>query len=272
MQLSGAEAPSGGPEEAWKKLSAAKEEFYDLEPSGLNPQDFDRFLADYERKAGALADQFKDYQQHFTNSTHLAEAWSQWMDLLNVAAHGSTTRKAELEKTEQQCLADSKLERHRRVKIRSNQIERTQDLHERERLVREVKDEFESPAMFLCQNLLEIAEDSDYPHSGELVAEVLKLSEGRVGLNPFRDQAQQLKVRLDRIGHPVRLEFTALDGTEVDVEKLRGKVVLLEFWATSALAPEKRTGQMTSNPVFPGRCNLHRPLSKRWQRPPTRNW
>jgi peroxiredoxin len=37
---------------------------------------------------------------------------------------------------------------------------------------------------------------------------------------------------LDRIGHPVRLKFIALDGRMVDLEKLHGKVVLLEFWAT----------------------------------------
>ncbi len=31
---------------------------------------------------------------------------------------------------------------------------------------------------------------------------------------------------------PMELKFTALDGREVDVAKLRGKVVLLDFWAT----------------------------------------
>jgi thiol-disulfide isomerase/thioredoxin len=31
---------------------------------------------------------------------------------------------------------------------------------------------------------------------------------------------------------PLQLSFTALDGREVDVAKLRGKVVLIDFWAT----------------------------------------
>jgi thiol-disulfide isomerase/thioredoxin len=31
---------------------------------------------------------------------------------------------------------------------------------------------------------------------------------------------------------PLELKFTAADGREVDVSKLRGKVVLLDFWAT----------------------------------------
>jgi len=35
-----------------------------------------------------------------------------------------------------------------------------------------------------------------------------------------------------QIGKPVDIRFTALDGREVDVVKLKGKVVLVDFWAT----------------------------------------
>jgi len=34
------------------------------------------------------------------------------------------------------------------------------------------------------------------------------------------------------IGKPVELKFKAVDGKEVDISKLRGKVVLVDFWAT----------------------------------------
>ena len=40
------------------------------------------------------------------------------------------------------------------------------------------------------------------------------------------EQRAQLKVK------PLELAFTAVDGREVDLEKLRGKVVLVDFWAT----------------------------------------
>ena len=189
-------------------------------------------MADYGQKAAALADQFKVYQQRYTNSTHLEEAWSGWMEFLNLAAHGNPTREAELEKAEQQCLNDPQLETSRRENIRYQQVERTQDLKRREQLVRQVQADLKGQTRYFCQSLLEIAEFSDYPHSQELVEEVLKLAEGKQGLSYYRDQAQQLKARLERIGRPLRLKFNALDGTEVDVEKLRGKVVLLEFWAT----------------------------------------
>jgi len=34
------------------------------------------------------------------------------------------------------------------------------------------------------------------------------------------------------VGKPLAMKFKAVDGTEVDLSKLQGKVVLLDFWAT----------------------------------------
>jgi thiol-disulfide isomerase/thioredoxin len=35
-----------------------------------------------------------------------------------------------------------------------------------------------------------------------------------------------------RVGRPLNLKFKALDGREVDVQQMTGKVVLVDFWAT----------------------------------------
>ncbi|MGP8201633.1 MAG: peroxiredoxin family protein [Limisphaerales bacterium] len=43
--------------------------------------------------------------------------------------------------------------------------------------------------------------------------------------------AAELK-KLDAFGKPPELRFTAVDGRSVDLAKLRGKVVLVDFWAT----------------------------------------
>jgi thiol-disulfide isomerase/thioredoxin len=56
--------------------------------------------------------------------------------------------------------------------------------------------------------------------SNEEVAEYAKES-----LAPFKAKRALQDV-------PLELKFTALDGTEVDLAKLRGKVVLIDFWAT----------------------------------------
>ena len=43
--------------------------------------------------------------------------------------------------------------------------------------------------------------------------------------------AEKLK-SLERLERPLEIAFTAVDGREVDLSKLRGKVVLVDFWAT----------------------------------------
>ena len=36
----------------------------------------------------------------------------------------------------------------------------------------------------------------------------------------------------DRVGKPVDIKFTSIDGKKIDVAKMKGKVVLIDFWAT----------------------------------------
>ena len=50
----------------------------------------------------------------------------------------------------------------------------------------------------------------------------------------LRDFAVQKVMVYDRLKQPVEFTFIALDGRPVDVAKLRGKVVLVDFWQTSA--------------------------------------
>lgn len=45
---------------------------------------------------------------------------------------------------------------------------------------------------------------------------------------PIVRSAERLALRMK----PVELSFTATDGSEVDLSRLRGKVVLVDFWAT----------------------------------------
>ena len=49
---------------------------------------------------------------------------------------------------------------------------------------------------------------------------------------PVKKQATVQKKKMDRIGKPFQLKFTAVDGREVDLASLKGKVVLIDFWAT----------------------------------------
>ena len=44
--------------------------------------------------------------------------------------------------------------------------------------------------------------------------------------------AQGLLKKLDRVGKPLAMKFKSIDGREVDLAAMKGKVVLIDFWAT----------------------------------------
>jgi thiol-disulfide isomerase/thioredoxin len=47
-----------------------------------------------------------------------------------------------------------------------------------------------------------------------------------------RSAVQAELAKLDMVGKPLDMKFTAVDGREVDVASMKGKVVLVDFWAT----------------------------------------
>lgn len=70
-------------------------------------------------------------------------------------------------------------------------------------------------------------EKSDPAKADALLAELAKSSNEEVA-NAAKGQIQQREVTKK----PLDIKFTAVDGKEVDASKLRGKVVLVDFWAT----------------------------------------
>lgn len=75
--------------------------------------------------------------------------------------------------------------------------------------------------------LLEVAENSEPEKARKLLAEIIKISSGEI-----KEAAEGLFKKLDAVGKPLALKFKATDGREVDLAKMQGKVVLVDFWAT----------------------------------------
>jgi thiol-disulfide isomerase/thioredoxin len=48
----------------------------------------------------------------------------------------------------------------------------------------------------------------------------------------LKDKAKALLRRLNEVGKPLDIRFTAIDGREVALSQMKGKVVLIDFWAT----------------------------------------
>jgi len=52
---------------------------------------------------------------------------------------------------------------------------------------------------------------------------------------PARSMAKDALQNLKRLGHPLELKFTALDGRDVNLAALKGKVVMIDFWSTTCV-------------------------------------
>lgn len=74
----------------------------------------------------------------------------------------------------------------------------------------------------------------DYEFSGELDKARALAAELAGGSAPekFKQWAKGFLNRLDSRNKPVSLQFTAVDGRPVDLAAMKGKVVLVDFWAT----------------------------------------
>jgi peroxiredoxin len=82
------------------------------------------------------------------------------------------------------------------------------------------------------ENLLAAMENYEYVGRPDKARALAKELIDSSAAEQYKTWVKGFLNRLDSAGRPVSLEFTSLDGREVDLAKLKGKVVLVDFWAT----------------------------------------
>ena len=76
---------------------------------------------------------------------------------------------------------------------------------------------------------MEIAQLRGGEKSKELIAKILKADKVPAQI---RAMAEGIQKTQERMGKPLGIAFTSTDGRKVDLAQLKGKVVLVDFWAT----------------------------------------
>jgi thiol-disulfide isomerase/thioredoxin len=76
--------------------------------------------------------------------------------------------------------------------------------------------------------LLEVAQNSAPERSRVLCKEI---ADGKAA-EELKEMAKATLAKFDRIGKPIDIKFKAVDGRQVDLAAMKGKVVLVDFWAT----------------------------------------
>lgn len=201
---------------AWKKLQALQPPVEPGDWSTHTPTDEER--REFQRKQAGFAclaaDLARNFYTRFPDHDMSSEAMSMEQRLLNGPL------KADVLEYRVNCL-----ERDANSKGVTNE---GAILQEFEKGIRELLKG--SPDHFVPnQALLKIARQMGDSNGLKLAREVRDAR----GVPDFvKEEAAELLKKLDAVGKPFVIKFTAVDGMEIDLQQFNGKVVLLDYWAT----------------------------------------
>lgn len=199
--------------------------------------DIEKFDAARAAKVSVLADQARDFYTRFPGNANASRARVTELQALQMAVHyGETNRLNELLAREQELIANTNAPEQLRYELRVDQIGRELKAKaaagadmpaEMEKAGRALVTEF--PTGPLGYDMLqEVAETADLIKMQELA----KFMANSGGPADFTDIGKGLLRRLDALGKPLPIAFTAADGRQVNLTTLSNKVVLVDFWGT----------------------------------------
>jgi thiol-disulfide isomerase/thioredoxin len=229
-------------EKAWAEVEKA------LRPPAPPPEWRDRQPTEQERKsfleeqgklALAAADKAKDFYTRFPGHAKAEEAQEREFELLKVALQlGNTAPLARIEAIEKQRIEDPFATEDEKFTVRSEAVQRAV-MGRREEGREAMIAEFEKGLRILQKEfpkrsepyemLMMVASNSDAEKGLSLAKEII---ESPVADDDVKTQARALLKKMDSVGKPVEIKFTSLTGEEIDLTKMKGKVVLVDFWAT----------------------------------------
>jgi thiol-disulfide isomerase/thioredoxin len=201
-------------------------------------------IADFEKSNGVLAgfaaDKAKDFYTKFPSHPRAQEARGLQSRLLMVAIElGVTNRQTELNALLENRLRDPAVPGDEKLRIRSQRIvemlteestNRMSTIAGAEKAARDLVQEFpkkEEAYDVLLAVARAFLEEENLQKARDITLEVAKKGSG----DP-KEQAETQLRKLERVGKPLDLRFTDIDGNEVNLKSYAGKVVLLDFWAT----------------------------------------
>lgn len=234
--------PAGPADQAWAHFQSV----YSTPPQppsswGERPPDeaaFRTFQLERGEAAVKVADVAREFYRNHPDDPRAVPARWHEMQLLDAAVKlGHTNALPRLVTLEKERLEDPSLTEEERFGVRMAGEQRAAELlfPEGEEVVRRALEESasrlarefpERPEPY--QLLLNLAAGAEPERARELATPLLSPERPE----EVREAARSLLAKLDRVGKPLDLKFTAIDGREIDLSKMGGKVVLIDFWAT----------------------------------------
>lgn len=236
-------AASGDPnaDAVWKELQKAlrpptpPEEWREKRPT---PEEIEKFKEKQRELSAAAADKAKDFYTRFPKHANASEAKAKEHEMLGYAVQlGATNQNARLAALENERLKDPSLSDDDRFELRKAAVQREAMakqpdgmeavMAQFEKGVRELQKEFPKQEE-VYQMLMMILQNSSGEKSRALADELVKSS----APDEIKEAAKAVLKKMDMVGKPLHIKFTAVDGREIDISKMAGKVLLIDFWAT----------------------------------------
>ncbi len=205
-------------------------------PLSEKEQAWNQGVAQNALEAAALARKFLADFPASTNGQHAAELEQRM--LLKASMAGSTEAARQLDELLAAKLKEPALTEDQRFELRATQVQAAQ-ARLSAKPAAEKTAAFEEGCRALIQEfpkrpepylmLLSRVQHLEAPKVRAIVEEVRQSKDAP---EMVKDRAKAMLNRLNLVGHPADIRFTALDGREVDLAGLKDKVVLVDFWAT----------------------------------------
>lgn len=205
------------------------------QPSEEEIAEFRKKQAEHAYKSAVKA---KEFYTEFPDSENAAQAKQAEQQLLNAAANMGHKKAVEaLQSLEKSRLDDPNANEDQKFQIRAQRVQRAAMELQSEGMDAVIA-EFEKGTRELMKQypereevydmLLSVASNSDNEKARKIANEIIDSPASE----ETKTRAQGLLNKLDQLGKPIEISFTSLSGKEVDVQKMDGKVVLIDFWAT----------------------------------------
>ena len=234
-------APTSEADRAWEETDQALKppvppaEWRERQPSR---EEIAQFREQQGKLAAVASERARKFYEQYPDHPKAAQAREKELEMVMTAVQlGNTNVTARLEELERAKLADPNLSADERFELRASAVQRaamSSGTGNREAMMKA----FEAGARELIkefpgrdepyQMLLSLAKALD-PDQAKAIAH--EVAEGG-GSDKVKESAQGMLKMFDALGKPLDIRFTAIDGREVDLAKLKGKVVLVDYWAT----------------------------------------
>jgi thiol-disulfide isomerase/thioredoxin len=237
---------------AWRQVQSAAGKVLLVPPlNGRLPTKAELEAHRRQQRQSALdvADMAREFTRRFPANLRTDAARDtchKWLEF--AIRRGAHDRSTEIRAVEKEMLSQAKLTEDRRFQIRQAAVDRESAIAQAqggdvmaayEKGVRELQRDFPNrPETY--QMLYAVAVRSSGTKAKQLAEEILR------GPAPasLKTSVKAILERARLIGEPLRIKFTATNGRKIDTARMKGKVILLDFWASWSAPSISQLGKL----------------------------